>query len=118
MLPHTTHALREILRHPELPGNTVFEHCPGRLHWSATALRILATRQRVLDRQEFHVEALFPGGPGRTTRPEDFNSLMGGLEGKIFRPLPDNTWIYPGRGNDSTLGAERTHPEEWRARGW
>ncbi len=66
----------------------------------------------------FTGDCLFPGGPGRTTRPEDFNSLMGGLEEKVFGRLPDATWIYPGHGNDSTLGAERPHLAEWRARGW
>ena len=66
----------------------------------------------------FTGDCLFPGGPGRTTRPEDFNSLMGGLEERIFGRLPDATWIYPGHGNDSNLGAERPHLEEWRARGW
>jgi len=66
----------------------------------------------------FTGDCLFPGGPGRTTRPEDFNSLMTGLEERIFGRLPDETWIYPGHGNDSTLGAERPHLEEWRARGW
>ena len=60
----------------------------------------------------------FPGGPGRTTTPQTFNSLMTGLEERIFGRLPDATWIYPGHGNDSTLGAERPHLEEWRARGW
>ncbi len=66
----------------------------------------------------FTGDCLFPGGPGRTTRPEDFSSLMGGLEERVFGQLPDETWIYPGHGNDSTLGAERPHLEEWRARGW
>jgi glyoxylase-like metal-dependent hydrolase (beta-lactamase superfamily II) len=66
----------------------------------------------------FTGDCLFPGGPGRTTRPEDFNSLMTGLEERVFGRLPDATWIYPGHGNDSTLGAERPHLEEWRARGW
>ena len=66
----------------------------------------------------FTGDCLFPGGPGRTTQPVDFNSLMTGLETKIFGRLPDDTWIYPGHGNDSTLGAERPHLEEWRARGW
>jgi glyoxylase-like metal-dependent hydrolase (beta-lactamase superfamily II) len=66
----------------------------------------------------FTGDCLFPGGPGRTTRPEDFNSLMGGLEDKVFGRLPDATWIYPGHGNDTTLGVERPHLEEWRARGW
>ena len=66
----------------------------------------------------FTGDCLFPGGPGRTTRPEDFASLMDGLEEKVFGVLPDETWIYPGHGNDSTLGAERPHLAEWRARGW
>jgi glyoxylase-like metal-dependent hydrolase (beta-lactamase superfamily II) len=66
----------------------------------------------------FTGDCLFPGGPGRTTTPETFNSLMTGLENKVFGRLPDATWIYPGHGNDSTLGAERPHLAEWRARGW
>ena len=66
----------------------------------------------------FTGDCLFPGGPGRTTRPEDFNSLMGGLEERVFGRLPDATWIYPGHGNDTTLGAERPHLQEWRSRGW
>ena len=66
----------------------------------------------------FTGDCLFPGGPGRTTNPKDFNSLFGGLQAKIFDRLPDSTWIYPGHGNDTTLGAERPHLEEWRARGW
>lgn len=66
----------------------------------------------------FTGDCLFPGGPGRTTRPEEFNSLMGGLEAKLFEVLPDETWIYPGHGNDTTIGTERPHLAEWRARGW
>ncbi|MET7734346.1 MBL fold metallo-hydrolase [Streptomyces sp. NPDC005402] len=66
----------------------------------------------------FTGDCLFPGGPGRTTLPEEFNSLMGGLETKLFDVLPDETWIYPGHGNDTTLGTERPHLAEWRARGW
>ncbi|MCC3654753.1 MBL fold metallo-hydrolase [Streptomyces sp. S07_1.15] len=66
----------------------------------------------------FTGDCLFPGGPGRTTRPEEFNSLMQDLEAKVFGVLPDETWVYPGHGNDTTLGAERPHLPEWRARGW
>jgi glyoxylase-like metal-dependent hydrolase (beta-lactamase superfamily II) len=66
----------------------------------------------------FTGDSLFPGGPGRTTRPEDFTSLMDDLEAKIFGVLPDTTWFYPGHGKDSTLGAERPALPEWRARGW
>lgn len=63
-------------------------------------------------------DSLFPGGPGRTTSPADFASLIDDLEERVFGPLPDETWIYPGHGDDTTLGAERPHLAEWRTRGW
>ena len=66
----------------------------------------------------FSGDSLFPGGPGRTTNPEEFGSLMDDLERKVFGPLPDETWVYPGHGNDTTLGVERRSIPEWRARGW
>jgi glyoxylase-like metal-dependent hydrolase (beta-lactamase superfamily II) len=66
----------------------------------------------------FTGDSLFPGGPGRTIVPEQFQSLMGDLETKIFGALPDETWFYPGHGADSTLGKERPALPEWRARGW
>ena len=66
----------------------------------------------------FTGDSLFPGGPGRTTTPEDFNSLMNDLETKIFDRFGDNTLVHPGHGDDTTLGAERPHLAEWRARGW
>ncbi len=66
----------------------------------------------------FTGDSLFPGGPGRTSTPEDFHSLMTDLESKVFDRLPDTTWFYPGHGNDSTLGDERPHLAEWRERGW
>jgi glyoxylase-like metal-dependent hydrolase (beta-lactamase superfamily II) len=66
----------------------------------------------------FTGDSLFPGGPGRTTNPTNFNSLMDDLEAKVFGRLPDETWFYPGHGKDSTLGAERPAIPEWRARGW
>jgi glyoxylase-like metal-dependent hydrolase (beta-lactamase superfamily II) len=66
----------------------------------------------------FTGDNLFPGGPGRTTNPKDFGSLMDDLEARIFGQFDDATWFYPGHGNDSTLGAERPHLGEWRERGW
>ncbi len=66
----------------------------------------------------FTGDSLFPGGPGRTTSPEDFGSLMDDLATKVFDRLPDETWFYPGHGDDSTLGEQRPHVAEWRARGW
>jgi glyoxylase-like metal-dependent hydrolase (beta-lactamase superfamily II) len=66
----------------------------------------------------FTGDSLFPGGPGRTTHSDDFNQLMADLRAKVFGPLPDETWFYPGHGNDSTLGAERGSLNAWQERGW
>jgi len=66
----------------------------------------------------FTGDSLFPGGVGKTASPEDFTSLLDDVESRVFAELPDDTWFYPGHGNDSTLGAERPHLHEWRGRGW
>ena len=66
----------------------------------------------------FTGDSLFPGGPGKTTTPQNFSSLMDDLESRVFGVLPDDTWVYPGHGDDTTLGSERPHLAEWRARGW
>jgi glyoxylase-like metal-dependent hydrolase (beta-lactamase superfamily II) len=66
----------------------------------------------------FTGDSLFPGGHGKTIRPEDHQQIMDDLEAKVFDRFPDDTWFYPGHGNDSTLGAERPHLAEWRDRGW
>jgi glyoxylase-like metal-dependent hydrolase (beta-lactamase superfamily II) len=63
-------------------------------------------------------DSLFPGGVGRTTNPEDFTSLFGDVKRKLFDRLSDETWVYPGHGDDTTLGQERPHQVEWQARGW
>jgi len=64
-------------------------------------------------------DSLFPGGVGNTHgNRANFESLIDDVEQKIFNRLPDDTWFYPGHGKDSTLGAERPHLAEWRARGW
>jgi glyoxylase-like metal-dependent hydrolase (beta-lactamase superfamily II) len=42
---------------------------------------------------------------------------MDSLEDKLF-VLNDEVWVHPGHGDDTTLGAERPHLQEWRDRGW
>lgn len=63
-------------------------------------------------------DSLFPGGPGRTTGPAAFAALLADLEARVFGRFRDDTWVYPGHGRDTTLGAERPHLPQWRARGW
>jgi len=67
----------------------------------------------------FTGDCLFPGGVGNTWKdPERFASLYRDVTTKVFDRLPDETWVYPGHGKDTTLGDERPHLEEWRERGW
>jgi len=68
--------------------------------------------------QVFTGDCLFPGGIGRTTLPDEFDSLYTGVVSKLFDRLPDETWVYPGHGRDTTLGAERPDLPEWAARRW
>ncbi len=66
----------------------------------------------------FTGDSLFPGGIGKTWSPEDFESLLRDVTAKVFDRLPDETWIYPGHGADSTLGEQRPQLPQWRERGW
>ena len=67
----------------------------------------------------FTGDCLFPGGVGNTQKDAArFASLYSGVVERIFDRLPDETWVYPGHGGDTTLGAERPHLAEWRDRGW
>jgi glyoxylase-like metal-dependent hydrolase (beta-lactamase superfamily II) len=66
----------------------------------------------------FTGDCLFPGGVGRVTSPEDFASLFECVSTKLFDRLSDETSVYPGHGDDTTIGAERPHLAEWKARGW
>ncbi|MFE7116929.1 MBL fold metallo-hydrolase [Streptomyces sp. NPDC057654] len=67
----------------------------------------------------FTGDCLFPGGVGNTWGdPEAFGRLLDDVENKLMSALPDETWVYPGHGGDTTLGAERPHLAEWRERGW
>ena len=67
----------------------------------------------------FTGDSLFPGGVGNTFgSKENFKALIDDVEARVFARLPDPTWVYPGHGKDTTLGAERPHLPEWRERGW
>ena len=43
---------------------------------------------------------------------------MDDLEAKVFGQLDDDTHVYPGHGDDTTLGAERPSLPAWHERGW
>ena len=66
----------------------------------------------------FSGDTLFPGGPGATKFPGgDFNAIIGSIDRRLFTLDPD-TLVLPGHGDDTTIGAERPHLDDWVARGW
>jgi len=66
----------------------------------------------------FTGDCLFPGGVGKTWQEGDFEKLLGDVSARVFDVYGDSTVVYPGHGDDTTLGAERPHLAEWRERGW
>ncbi|MET3205553.1 MULTISPECIES: MBL fold metallo-hydrolase [unclassified Arthrobacter] len=67
----------------------------------------------------FSGDSLFPGGVGNTQKdPARFTSLLDDVNARLFEAYPDDTVVHPGHGSPTTLGVERPHLGEWRARGW
>lgn len=99
-------------------GDLVFDvihlqgHTPGSV---ALALRPDGERTAT---QLFTGDCLFPGGVGKTWEPGAFEQLLGDVNRKVFDAYGDDTVVYPGHGDDTTLGSERPHLAEWRERGW
>jgi glyoxylase-like metal-dependent hydrolase (beta-lactamase superfamily II) len=68
--------------------------------------------------QLFTGDCLFPGGVGKTSKHGDFTQLLDDVTSRVFDVYADSTVVYPGHGDDTTLGAERPSLAEWRERGW
>lgn len=67
----------------------------------------------------FSGDTLFPGGPGNTTfEGGDFSTIIDSLERRLFATLAADTIVMPGHGDDTTIGAESPHLQEWVDRGW
>jgi glyoxylase-like metal-dependent hydrolase (beta-lactamase superfamily II) len=66
----------------------------------------------------FTGDCLFPGGVGKTWQPGDFTQLLDDVTSRVFDVYADSTVVYPGHGDDTTLGAQRPSVNQWRERGW
>jgi len=94
-------------------------HTPGAVALAYREPDVVAAAAGVAGRVHlFTGDSLFPGGPGRTTDPAAFDSLMTDLEERVFARFADDTRVHPGHGRGTTLGAERPDLGAWRARGW
>jgi glyoxylase-like metal-dependent hydrolase (beta-lactamase superfamily II) len=60
-------------------------------------------------------DAIFPGGPGHTQSHQDLRQLLEALEQTVFT-WPDQVTLYPGHGDPTTVGAERTAFEKLQAK--
>ena len=66
----------------------------------------------------FSGDTLFPGGPGNTSfEGGDFPTIIRSIEDRLFQ-LPADTIVMPGHGDDTTIGNETPHLQEWIDRGW
>jgi glyoxylase-like metal-dependent hydrolase (beta-lactamase superfamily II) len=66
----------------------------------------------------FSGDTLFPGGPGNTSfEGGDFDTIIASIDRRLFT-LPPDTLVLPGHGDDTTIGSERPHLQEWVDRGW
>jgi len=67
----------------------------------------------------FSGDTLFPGGPGATKFPgADFATIIRSIDERLYASLDDDVLVLPGHGDDTTIGAERPHLQEWADRGW
>ena len=67
----------------------------------------------------FSGDTLFPGGPGATKyEGGDFPTIIRSIEDELFARLDPDVVVMPGHGDDTTIGTERPHLQEWIDRGW
>jgi len=63
----------------------------------------------------FSGDTLFPGGPGKTRSPEALLQVIDSITRKLL-VLPDDTTVYPGHGDDTTIGEARRQYQEFASR--
>lgn len=103
-----------------LEDESVVEVGRLRLHTIATPGHTPGSMCFRLDHAEVLLsgDTLFPGGPGATKFPGgDFPTIIESIDNRLFR-LDARTLVLPGHGDDTTIGTERPHLNEWVARGW
>lgn len=86
-------------------------HTPGMVSFAVDLLRPGINPRVIVG------DTLFPGGPGKTWSPEDFETTMQTLENVVFQ-WPDDTVFFPGHGEGSSIGGQREDFEAFLLRGW
>ncbi|KWV29496.1 MBL fold metallo-hydrolase [Micromonospora rifamycinica] len=90
-----------VLRVLHTPG-----HSPGACSFHAPSLGVVFTG-----------DTLFRGGPGATGRSfSDFATIVESIRTRLLT-LPADTVVHTGHGDDTSIGAEAPHLQDWLARG-
>jgi glyoxylase-like metal-dependent hydrolase (beta-lactamase superfamily II) len=63
----------------------------------------------------FSGDTLFPGGPGKSRSPQAFRQEINSITRKLL-VLPDETAVYPGHGDDTTIGIARAEYQSFASR--
>ncbi|MET8090674.1 MBL fold metallo-hydrolase [Micromonospora sp. NPDC005220] len=125
VLLHTADRVLWDMVHPHLPPNGEL-HDGQIIELAGTTLRVLHTPGHSPGACSFHVpelgavftgDTLFAGGPGATGRSySDFDTIIRSIRTRLLT-LPAETVVHTGHGDDTTIGAEAPHLQEWLARG-
>ncbi len=59
-----------------------------------------------MDNLLFCGDTVFPGGPGKTGSPQDFEEIVESITQKIYT-LPDETILLTGHGASTTIGQSK-----------
>ncbi|MEU5935137.1 MBL fold metallo-hydrolase [Micromonospora sp. NPDC047187] len=126
--PVLLHAADRVLWdmvHPHLPPNGEL-HDGQSIEVGGTSLRVLHTPGHSPGACSFHApelgavftgDTLFAGGPGATGRSySDFDTIVRSIRTRLLT-LPADTVVHTGHGDDTTIGAEAPHLQEWLDRG-
>ncbi|SIM65007.1 MBL fold metallo-hydrolase [Micromonospora cremea] len=125
VLLHTADRVLWDMVHPQLPPNGEL-HDGQSIDVAGTTLRVLHTPGHSPGACSFHApelgvvftgDTLFAGGPGATGRSySDFDTIVRSIRTRLLT-LPSETVVHTGHGDDTTIGAEAPHLQEWLARG-
>ncbi|MCG5436461.1 MBL fold metallo-hydrolase [Micromonospora foliorum] len=126
--PVLLHAADRVLWdmvHPHLPPNGEL-HDGQSIEVGGTTLRVLHTPGHSPGACSFHApelgavftgDTLFAGGPGATGRSySDFDTIVRSIRTRLLT-LPAETVVHTGHGDDTTIGTEAPHLQEWLDRG-
>ena len=69
----------------------------------------------VIGKHAFVGDTLFPGGPGRTASNENLVQELASITTHLYA-LADDTVIYPGHGDRTTIGASKAESAAFRSR--